>query len=569
MLESRKVVFWIGVLVVATGIAGAGFFGGFEVSTRQIFPFELMSKIDRKLEQLVFSRVIQSATIETTLIELQREDVAVSSGFELQLKWGGGLTSFGKDVLVLRYSGDVFAAVSREDLRKTSITAPDNHRAAYENDYRALGAGPDSTRPEARGVDYLRYNDILHFDTPAWRGLIVSYTEYHPEQQCVTNTLAKLEIDRAITSIDEISASAGDWVIFYRSKPCLPFKLKGVAMEGHMAGGRMVADSISSIYLTSGDFGFDGIRADGPALAQDPESQYGKVLSIDVLTGETDIFSAGLRNMQGIARMDDGRLFTVEHGMRGGDELNLIHKGANFGWPLVTHGTLYSKQPLPGSANIGRHDGYESPVYSWLPSVAVSSLTVVRGFHEAWDGDLLVGTLKDASLYRLRLESGRVVYAERMKIGSRIRYVHQHTDGRIVLWTDNHGLIFLQGYDLPDAEAHFDEYLKAADLNESGKMQLKTAIMVCAECHSFSSSDQVSAPGLSKIYGERIASTPFDGYSDALRSKGGRWTEENLEEYLTDPDSFAPGTVMPAQELGDPLLVKRIVVYLKHLDSQR
>lgn len=567
--RSSKVVFWIGILAMATGIAGVSFFGGFEVSTRQTFPFELMSKIDRKLEQLFFSRIFQSTTIETILLQLHREDVTISDGFEVQLQWGGGLTSFGEDVLVLRYSGDVFAARSKNDSRKTSITAPGNNRAAYKNDYRALGADPDLGKPQARGLDYLRYNDILHFETPAWRGLIASYTEYHPERQCVTNTLAKLEIDRAITSIDDVHAAAEDWVVFFRTVPCLPFKSKGVAMEGHFAGGRMVVGSASSIYLTSGDFGFDGVRADGPALAQDPDAQYGKVLSIDIFTGKTDIVSVGLRNMQGIARTADGHLYTVEHGMRGGDELNLHHKGANFGWPIETYGTLYSRQPLPGGTKIGRHDGYEPPIFSWVPSVAASSLMVVEGFHEAWDGDLLVGTLKDTSLHRLRLESDRVVYAERIKIGSRIRYVHQHTDGRIVLWTDNHELIFLEGRDLPDAAARFDVYLKMVDLNKSGKAHLKAAILACAECHSFSSSDHVNGPGLSKIYGDRIAGTSFDGYSDALRSKGGRWTEENLKAFLGNPNFFAPGTVMPTPGLEDPLVVKEIVLYLKHLDSQR
>lgn len=105
--RSSKVVFWIGILAMATGIAGVSFFGGFEVSTRQTFPFELMSKIDRKLEQLFFSRIFQSTTIETILLQLHREDVTISDGFEVQLQWGGGLTSFGEDVLVLRYSGDV------------------------------------------------------------------------------------------------------------------------------------------------------------------------------------------------------------------------------------------------------------------------------------------------------------------------------------------------------------------------------------------------------------------------------------------------------------------------------
>ena len=122
---------WGGVLAVVGGMVGSGFLGGFEVASRQSFPNDLMMKVHRQLDQLVFSRVNQSSTIETGLIELKREDVPVSDGFEVQLKWGGGLTSFGEDVLLLRYKGDVFAAHSTDTLRKTHVVAPDINRAEY------------------------------------------------------------------------------------------------------------------------------------------------------------------------------------------------------------------------------------------------------------------------------------------------------------------------------------------------------------------------------------------------------------------------------------------------------
>lgn len=330
----------------------------------------------------------------------------------------------------------------------------------------------------------------------------------------------------------------------------------------------MIAGSPDTIFMTSGDFGFDGIRSDGPALAQDPDAQYGKMLSINVETGAADIVSNGLRNMQGLALTADGRLLSVEHGMRGGDELNLHRQGANFGWPLETYGTTYSKQAQPGAQVVGRHERYEPPVFAWVPSIAVSNLIVVEGFHPAWDGDLLVATLKDASLRHLRLVDGRVVYDEPIRIGAQIRYVHQHTDGRIVLWTDNQELIFLEGHDLPSPTAQLDDYLASTDLDTGTQEQMKSAILGCSECHSFSPGSSVGAPSLAKIYGEHIGSTAFAGYSDAMKNKGGRWDDEALSAFLKNPPAFVPGTTMRPQGLENLEVIRGIVAYLKHLDGE-
>jgi glucose/arabinose dehydrogenase len=89
-----------------------------------------------------------------------------------------------------------------------------------------------------------------------------------------------------------------------------------------MASGRIVFQAPDTLYLTSGDFHWDGMRADGELIAQNPEAEYGKVLKIDLATGDSAIVSMGHRNMQGMTFTEDGQLFVAEHGPNGGDELN-------------------------------------------------------------------------------------------------------------------------------------------------------------------------------------------------------------------------------------------------------
>jgi cytochrome c2 len=208
------------------------------------------------------------------------------------------------------------------------------------------------------------------------------------------------------------------------------------------------------------------------------------------------------------------------------------------------------------------------PVYSWIPSVAVSGLALVDGFHEAWDGDLIVAALIDQSIFRLRLQDERVVYAERIPIGARIRDVHQHGNGQIVLWTDNQELIFLSAAELSSQAEQLEAYLREASLDASMQQRLQEAVERCGECHSFAVDDHARSPSLNRIFDDPIAATPFPGYSDALRAKGGRWTRANLARFLADPQAFAPGTTMPAPKLGAPDVVDEVINYLEDLDQQ-
>ena len=561
-----------GAGLVSLGVVGFIFFLGFVSGERQVGPaYPLFAKVTNKLDHMFFRggpepklepTIYNSALVRLdssiSLVDTGRDDSQTNPLSEN----GGGVTSFGDDVLVLAYNGKVYASAGESDARETAIVAPDINREAYQ----ALRDNPDfADYTFHRG--YLRYNDLMYVDAPSGPQLVASYTEYHPEDFCYTNTLAKLALPAGVNDIDAISARPEDWEVFFRTDPCMSFKTEHLALEGHMAGGRMIFQAPSTIVVTSGDFHLDGMRSSGPGIAQDPDAMYGKTLSVDVETGAGRIYSTGHRNAQGIVSLDDGTILIAEHGPRGGDELNIIEEGLNYGWPLESYGTTYRGTQIPNSVSYGRHGQFAAPSYAWLPSVAISGMTVVEGFDESWDGDLLVSALADRALYRVRMRGNEAIYDERIEIGSRIRYVHQHSDGRIVLWTDNAELIFLSALQRVDEGQRFQNWLEAADLPRRVKSDLDSAMGRCIECHSFQVGDHEKAPGLNRIFGDDIASTSFNGYSEGLLRKNGTWTRDNLIAFLNDPDGFA-GSYMPGSGIDDARVTEAMVDYLEHLDEQ-
>ncbi len=557
---------------IAAGFLGLFLFLGFMVNQHQVFPAKLFARVDGKLQQFLLARAAPvpelSGTFRSTLIDLDLQSASVNTGRDttdsnLLNESGGGLTSFGDDVLLLAYDGQIYAGSSAETVRQTAVAGPGNNRAAYI-EYASM--------PEHEGTyffrhGYLRYNDLLHFSNAEGQGLIASYTEYHPDRTCYTNTLARLDIDPAITSIDAVSAAPSDWNVIYRTQPCMPFKPRHYALEGQMASGALAFEAPSTVYLTSGDFHWDGMRSDGELIAQNPEAGYGKVLRVDIDTGAGEIVSMGHRNMQGITFASDGRLFVSEHGPNGGDELNVIEQGGNYGWPLTSLGISYSGAPLPDAELYGRHSGFIAPVFAWVPSVAISALIEVRNFDDSWNGDLLAGSLSDQSLHRIRFADGEPIYSERIPIGARIRDLHQHTDGRLVIWTDELRLAFISPKPRVDHNARLDKHVSDWHLPAARADRLRQTLDSCAECHSFALGDNTKAPSLARAARSEIASTEYAGYTEALKSKGGTWDHAALTAYLRDPQAFAPGTSMPDQQLTDPATLKDVVDFLESIEG--
>jgi glucose/arabinose dehydrogenase len=145
----------------------------------------------------------------------------------------------------------------------------------------------------------------------------------------------------------------------------------------------------------------------------------------------------GHRNVQSAAFDAGGRLWTIEHGAKGGDELNLIEKGQNYGWPLVTYGEEYSGEAFAGA--VSAREGFEQPVYYWDPVIAPSGMQFYTGAaFPAWRGNLFVGGLASLRLVRLVLEGNRVVGEEHLLTdrGKRVRDVRQGPDGALYVVTD-------------------------------------------------------------------------------------------------------------------------------------
>jgi glucose/arabinose dehydrogenase len=223
------------------------------------------------------------------------------------------------------------------------------------------------------------------------------------------------------------------------------FLMNRLTARGQHFGSRIAIAGDGSLFFGIGD------RGEGPR-AQDPRDHAGAILHINPdgsphadnpflgsPEGLAEIWSKGHRNPQGLAiDPKDGTLLTVEHGARGGDEINIPQPGRNYGWPLVSFGRHYSGAEFDlGSAA----KGYEPPLYYWDPSIAPSAIAVYHGaMFPEWEGNLIVAALKYQLITRLeRDSSGAVVSEERMFDGEfgRIRDVVVAPDGALLLLTDD------------------------------------------------------------------------------------------------------------------------------------
>jgi glucose/arabinose dehydrogenase len=252
--------------------------------------------------------------------------------------------------------------------------------------------------------------------------------------------------------LDQAGNAVHDVTVIYRGVPELPeqnFSMK--------QGGRIAFAKDGTIFMTVGDR--DGNRkADyDQQLAQKLDIDVGKIIHLTAdgmpapdnpFLGRSDvrpeIWAYGIRSPEGLAMAPDGTLWETEHGPRGGDELNKIQKGKNYGWPIITHGLDYPGGPIGGG--IVAKDGLEQPAYYWDPVIAPSGLAYYKGkLFLKWNGNLLAGALRGLGVYRLELKNGKVVAEEPLltDLKTRIRDVRVGPDGAVYVLTEQKALLKL------------------------------------------------------------------------------------------------------------------------------
>lgn len=466
--------------------------------------------------------------VETVLLPLKIEGSRLSESYPAP-KMGGAITVAGASVIILDRLGSLY----RYDLTTGSFgklpgipQLPNNLDA-----YLVQRPGPPTNLADAPHDNEIRARDIIYISDR--KELAVAYDRFDTALGKLRTVVSTIPFDAATLT------ATGLWNdVFYSDA----FLYGGITS----GAGRLAYGGQGKLYLALGDH-----YVVDPKVSEDDSTTFGKVIELDLNTKASRQYSKGHRNQEGLTFLRSGRLISTEHGPYGGDALDIITEGSDYGWPNVTLGTDYNRYDWrPGVSPAGTLAGYKAPLFAWVPSIAPTQVIEISNFNSRWDGDLLVGTLKASSVYRLRLEEGRVIYSERIWIGERIRDIAQTNDGTIVLWTDDSKLLFVTvDKDQLALKWRTRDVISNVILNDK-----------CLGCHHFGPTDPTQfAPSLSNLLNRPIASDTFS-YSPALRAKQhlGKWTPALLTEFLTDPFKFASGTNMLPLNLS-PADVKDIV----------
>jgi len=243
--------------------------------------------------------------------------------------------------------------------------------------------------------------------------------------------------------LDETKGALTDVTVIFRGQPAIPSK-----RLGGKTGGRIVIARDGSLFLPIGD------RSDSPPwdVAQRMDTHLGKIIHItqdgvpapdNPFLGKPgvlpEIWAVGTRSQEGLAfDPRTGNLWETEHGPRGGDELNIIQRGKNYGWPVIAHGIDYPGTPI--GEGLTHKEGLEEPVYYWDPVIAPSGLAFYTGdLFPQWKNSVFVGGLRGMMLDRLELKNDKVVAEEPLltDLHARIRDVRVGPDGAVYVLTDS------------------------------------------------------------------------------------------------------------------------------------
>uniref|UniRef100_UPI00404B8794 PQQ-dependent sugar dehydrogenase n=1 Tax=Candidatus Planktophila sp. TaxID=2175601 RepID=UPI00404B8794 len=260
--------------------------------------------------------------------------------------------------------------------------------------------------------------------SPARANLLISFPTFSKVKDCVSVHLYRYTLNLGA----KVSLTRGK--LWFKSNPCVP-----VSAVQHAAGRLEVIDKTSA-YLTIGDLGYPNI---------DDVNRRGDLGSVfKVSANAREKISQGHRNQQGILLIGKD-LYTSEHGPRGGDELNIIEKGVDYGWPAVTYGEPYSSGDYVRPKETGSHEGYRKPLTYWVPSVAPTELVQLPSTQWGeWSGQIVMGTLREESLIFIELlDVKKVGKMTTYPVNERIRDLEIGVNGEMIATTDSGKLLFI------------------------------------------------------------------------------------------------------------------------------
>jgi glucose/arabinose dehydrogenase/cytochrome c2 len=293
-----------------------------------------------------------------------------------------------------------------------------------------------------------------------------------------------------------------------------------------------------------------------------------------------EIYNIGTRAPLGlVGDPRDGTVWEVENGPRGGDELNILKPGADYGWPITTYGTEYSGAQI---TDLREAPGIESPITYWVPSIAPSSVALNFGKkYEHWRDDLFVGSLIQKHLRRVRVREGKTVEQEVLlkHLNERIRDVRLGPDGYLYVLTDHaNGRLLRLNPGKPDAAQLAREAKPPAkaqsilmgDMSRPNKPDPTLGKQLfeqhCIGCHSLEPG-QTGGPGpsLAGVIGRKAGSGPGFAYSNALKESSIVWTEGTLDYFIAAPQDYITGTTMATPPFSEDAQRWHVISYLKSL----
>ncbi|PWN07790.1 PQQ-dependent sugar dehydrogenase [Rhodohalobacter mucosus] len=539
------------------------FLYGFLFGAYKVFPFNQLMAAKHYVEtkfgsfESVDGGNVTSVEVQNTFLQrllLKKVQLGQNIGS------GGGIFISGDVLFVVTNKGQVFVFNMDTQTAIESGTiprAPMNFDAfiasghPYQNDFRMPWFRVNGVHAESGGSGN--------------HTLFISHNGYIQENDCITHNVSRLDINVSGST----ASSTSGWETIFTATPCIePVPenwLAATPYSGHISGGEITTFDENTLLVTVGDYNRHGLN-NAEMWAMDDSNPYGKYILMDKETGEWSVFARGTRNPSGLHIDGTGTIWSVENGPMAGDEMNIVERNENYGWPMVSNGLWYDLDyDFPGGVPRGQHSGYISPVFSWIPAVAPSGIIRMESTKfELWQGDLLVTTMRDQSIRRIRLDDAQNVdYDERIELGHRIRDIATLPDDTLVLFTDDGYLIFIDDGGVIHEEMGAAENERIARLEGFGNLITGTQEATesdtnnitakaifdyhCAVCHG--SGTNAIGPHLDDIYGRQIGSLENFNYSETLRSDSRTWAPPLMRTFLTNPDSEFAGTTMPKANL--------------------